>query len=176
MHNTRKAWIFKHVCEKERCMGKPKSTPCHKENECTRVRITHGHKNLRLTYTHRRQIFECLCERTGAWASPNTPLSQDTWTSKQGLHKHPRHESLNVFVKGEVQGQARTLPVTRHRNTQERFTLTHKTQKFECLCERRGAWASPKCSLVTRHTASKAKFGPWDKWGIYPFIESKKIK
>ena len=40
MHNTRKAYtnkaqVFERVCEKERCMGKPESTPNHKANEPT---------------------------------------------------------------------------------------------------------------------------------------------
>ena len=49
-------------------------------------------------------------------------------------------------------GKPECFLVTRHPNTQARFTLTRKTQKFECLCERRGAWASPKRSVVKRHT------------------------
>ena len=55
-HNTRKAYtnkaqVFERVCEKERCMGKPESTPSHKANKCTRGRLTHWHTRKRLT-TH----------------------------------------------------------------------------------------------------------------------------
>ena len=68
MHNTRNAYtnkarVFERVCEKERCMGKPESTPSHKENECMWGRLTHGHTRKRLTYTHGKQNFDCLGER-----------------------------------------------------------------------------------------------------------------
>ena len=66
------------------------------------------HMNTQARFTHERQSFECLCEKRGAWASPNAPLLQDTKTHKQGLHTGDTIS--NAFVKGEVHGQAQTLP------------------------------------------------------------------
>mgnify|MGYP006950755340 CR=1 FL=1 len=59
-------------------------------------------------FTHERQNFESLRERRGTLASPNTPLSQDTQTHKQGLHTKDKFS--NTFVKREVHGEAQTLP------------------------------------------------------------------
>ena len=137
-HYTRKARIFKHVREKERCMGKPESTPSHKENECTRGKFTHRHTRKRLTYTHKWQFSECLCERKGAWASPNQPLvtrrmnareeGLHTDTQGKGLHTHTDDKFLNAFVKGEVHGQARTHPYYWESNSTSHRYGVHTSQ------------------------------------------------
>ena len=85
-------------------MCKPESTPSRKANECRRGRLIDGHTQKMRIYTHGRTIFEHLCERRGAWAGPNPPLSQETRTLKQDLHT--RDKVSNSSVEGEVHGQA----------------------------------------------------------------------
>ena len=156
------------------------------------TRTTRG----RLTQT-RHEYSNVFVKRRGAWASPNQPLvASRTNTQEESLHTDTQGKGLltqtedkisNDFVKGEVHGQARTLPcykTQKHtskvytRETQfwtplwkercmgkpecslvTRRTNTHERQvRFECLCERWGARASPKHSFVTRHSNTQARF------------------
>ena len=57
-----------------------------------------------------------------------------------------------LLWKERCMGKPETLPCHNTHKQIRIITITYKTRKFKCLCERRGAWASPKRSLVTRHT------------------------
>ena len=60
---------------KERCMGKPERF----------LATSRTNTQARFTLT-RKTRFRTLCERRGAWASPNAPLPLVAWTHKQDLH------------------------------------------------------------------------------------------
>ena len=52
---------------KERCMGKPESTPNHKLNECTREKLI-----------HKAQIFERVCEKERCMGKPELSPRHNT--------------------------------------------------------------------------------------------------
>ena len=127
------------------------------------TRTTQG----RLTQT-RHEYSNVFVKRRGAWASPNQPLvTRRTNAREEGLHTdtqgkglltHTRDRVSNAFVKREVHGQARTLPCYKTReHTRKRLTYTHERQSFECLCEKRGAWASPNAPLLQDTRTHKEK-------------------
>ena len=80
--------------------------------------------------------FNMFVKRRGAWASPNQPLvTRKTNAREEGLHTdtqgkclltHTKDKISNDFVKGEVRGQAPTLP---YHKTHEH---TSKILMFEC--------------------------------------------
>ena len=88
--------------------------------------LIRSHTKRQARFTHKRQSFECLYERRDAWANPDTPLSQDTRTHKQGLHT--RDKISYTFVKGEMHGQAWLLPC--HKTLETHKQGLHKRDKF----------------------------------------------